>query len=69
MIGDDVQRAIDLLLQLNSQLDGNIAPAELDDLERIQLAAQAELSKLLLRLAEHDPEAERVALLRLDSGG
>ena len=69
MIGDDLQRALDLLLQLNSQLDGHIAPAELGDLERIQLAAQAELSNLLLRLAEHDPEAERAALLRLDSGG
>jgi hypothetical protein len=69
MIGDDLQRALDLLLQLNSQLDGHIAATELADLERIQLAAQAELSTLLLRLAEHDPEAERAALQRLDSGG
>lgn len=50
MIGDDLQRALDLLLQLNSQLDGHIAPGELGDLELIRLAAQAELSTLLLRL-------------------
>ena len=35
MIGDDVQRAIDLLLQLNSQLDGQVLATELADLERI----------------------------------
>jgi hypothetical protein len=69
MIGDDVQRAIDLLLQLNSQLAGQVPATELADLERIQLAAQAELSTLLLRLAAHDPDAEPAARQRLDSGG
>ncbi|WP_159719114.1 hypothetical protein [Geminicoccus flavidas] len=69
MMGDDVQRAIDLLLQLQSQLDGQVSATELADLERIQLAAQAELSTLLLRLAEQDEDAVPAAQLRLDSGG
>jgi hypothetical protein len=65
MMGDAVQRALDFLIGLGSQVPPDLA----EEIEAIQLAAQKELSTLLLVAAEQLPEAEPAARLRLDGGG